>query len=217
MSNQPYIAPGGSTAYRKSDGSGTDVDPFVAYFREDQLRTTAGTPADVPASKTTLTSTPATPYTEIQLLKAILLNASSSSATNYAEVTSGTTAIAVSTTLATVITIDARNYRRLNLQIQNTGTVALNAFSIQGRYNSGLGSFYNPRAASTADFTTNRALQTGNVTAFVYDASGDLTVLAAGSNGWVELNVERYESIQIQCRVATGTGAVKIDGIAKGS
>lgn len=212
MANQPYIAPGGSTAYRKATGVGTDGDPFVASFVEDQLRTSVGTTTQLPADKTTLTATPATAYSEIQLLKAILLN--SSGIASYAEVTSGSTAVTVGTSLTTVITIDVRSYRKLNLQIQNSGATALNAFSVQGRYNSSL-STYNPRAASTADFTTGRALQTGNPTAFVYDASGDLTVLAGSTNGWVELNVERYESIQIQCRVASGSTTVRIDGIAK--
>lgn len=46
MANQPYIAPGGGTAYRKSDGTGTDVDPFVAHFKEDALRSAIGTTAD---------------------------------------------------------------------------------------------------------------------------------------------------------------------------
>lgn len=216
MSNQPYIAPGGSTAYRKSDGSGTDVDPFVAYFREDALRTAHGTPADLPANTATLTTTPATAYSEIQLLKALVLGQSTGTvAATYAECTSGTTAITITTTLTTVITVDVRGWKRLNLQIQNLGATALNAFSVQGRYNSGLGSFYNPRAAATADFTTGRALQTGNATAFVFDASADLTVLAATTSGWIELNVEKYESIRIQARVATGTTTMRIDGVAK--
>lgn len=212
MANQPYIAPGGSTAYRKATGAGTDGDPFIAWFVEDQLRTSVGITTQLPADKTILTATPATAYSEIQLLKAILLN--SSGTASYAEVTSGGTAVTVNTSLTTVITVDVRSYSSLNLQIQNTGATALNAFSVQGRYNSSL-STYNPRAASTADFTTGRALQTGNPTAFVYDASADLTTLAGSTNGWLELNVERYESIQIQCRVASGSTTVRIDGIAK--
>lgn len=132
----------------------------------------------------------------------------------YAECSSGS-AIAVSTSSTAILTVDVRNFRRLNLQIQNTGATALSGFTVSGRYNSGLGGFYNPRASSTADFTTSRALQTGNSTAFVYDASGDLTALGGGASGWVELNVERYESIKISAQVASGSSTVRVDGVAK--
>jgi hypothetical protein len=46
LPNQPYIAPGGQTAYRKSDGDGSDANAFIAWFREDVLRTAIGTAAD---------------------------------------------------------------------------------------------------------------------------------------------------------------------------
>lgn len=44
---QPYIAPGGQPAYRKADGTGTELDPFVAHFIEQALEQAIGTQADV--------------------------------------------------------------------------------------------------------------------------------------------------------------------------
>lgn len=169
------------------------------------------------ASAATPTGTVAMAKTSGGTVSAVSVDASGSllvsTNNNYSEFSSGS--VSVGTTAATVITVDVRNFRRMNIQIQNTGSTALAAFSVQGRYHSSLGGLYNPRAASTSDFTTNRAIQTGNATAFVYDASADLTTLAGSSNGWLELNVERYESVRIQAQVASGSTTLKIDGIAK--
>lgn len=41
MANQTYIQPGGSTAYRKSDGTGTDLDPFIPHFKQPDFGTAA--------------------------------------------------------------------------------------------------------------------------------------------------------------------------------
>lgn len=211
MPSTSYVDGDGLKKNRKVRGNGDTTTPYEGYVVDDDLNTATGTQAQAPAVKSTLATTGATPYSIIQLLKGILLNLGTE--TQYTEFASGV--ISVGTTLTTVVTVDVRNFRRMNIQIQNTGATALNAFSVQGRYNSGLGGFYNPRASTTADFTTNRALQTGNSTAFVLDASADLTVLAGSGSGWLELNVERYESIQIQATVASGTTNLRIDGIAK--
>ncbi len=49
MPNQPYIAPGGQTAYRKSDGTGAELDAFVAHFKEEMVRQLLGDPTQAPS------------------------------------------------------------------------------------------------------------------------------------------------------------------------
>lgn len=56
MANQPYIAPGGQPAFRKADGTGTDLDPFVAYFKNPIVDAAIGTNADAASATGTISA-----------------------------------------------------------------------------------------------------------------------------------------------------------------
>lgn len=124
-----------------------------------------------------------------------------------------TASVAVSTSATTVVIIDTQGVSRIGLQVENQGAGALNLFEVAVRYNEALGGFYNPRVSTAADFTTERGLALSNPLKVCIDASGNLSALAAGASGWLELNVANYRSIRINCRGAAAT-SVRISGIA---
>jgi hypothetical protein len=118
----------------------------------------------------------------------------------------------VGTTLTTLAIFDCRNWKKLGLVVLNTGTANLGEFKVAVKYK-GTESF-RVRLETAADYTTNTATQSGNSEAMAIAASGDLTTLAGGSEGWLELNVERVGFVVIQVQ-STGSTDLEISAILK--
>lgn len=129
----------------------------------------------------------------------------------YSEFSSGSVAVSTNPTIVQII--DTNGYNRVGLQVENLGAGALNLFEVAVNYNESLGGFYNPRVATAADFTSERGLALSNPLKVCIDASGNLSALAAGASGWIELNVTNYRRVRIICRGAAAT-SVRVSGIA---
>lgn len=211
MANQTYIQPGGSTVYRKSDGTGTDIDPFLPHFKEDALRTAHGTPVDLPANKTTLTATPATAYNEIQLLKALLLE--SGATQTYSNEVTQVTAGAVTDAYPAngQVIIDCKDWRYLNLWIQNTGATAISAVKLEGALSTGLEFKYKYIAETSANYTTESGKNGNNQLIHVIESSG-LPTIATSAEGWVQLWVATLDRVKVSCKTASGSTTVQING-----
>lgn len=101
---------------------------------------------------------------------------------------------------ATMYTLQCFGLRRVWFRFAVT-VRALTAFKVNGRFHPDDGT-YSTLASAAADFTTPRGI--------VYGASGDLTTLAVGS-GWLALDVQGLEQIQLVGRCATdNTGKVDV-------
>jgi hypothetical protein len=100
----------------------------------------------------------------------------------------------------TLLELPVRGMTRLLVQIA-VATQALDAFLIQGRPtpDASLVTLYSTAAAFTSP--------DGGV---VVAASGDLTTLAAGSTGWVLLNVPGFWDVKILASAAVDSAVVQV-------
>lgn len=85
-------------------------------------------------------------------------------------------------------------------------TQNLDAFIVQARMSPN--DSYQTIRSVAADYTTPAGI--------VIDASGDLTVQAAGSSGWLALNVTPFHSIRILASAAADSASVTARAIGKG-
>ncbi len=130
-----------------------------------------------------------------------------SSAVNIASVT-------VTTTVATIAEIVTADYDYLSLWIQNTGAVALNELKTEAGFSASLAFKYAflAGAASSGSYSTGTGKQSGNSLIPIIFAN-NLPALAGGGDGFVEIDVRRYQRIRLQASVASGTTTVVINGM----
>jgi len=114
----------------------------------------------------------------------------------------GSESVVTSTSNVTVTTLDVRGLNVLYVEIQPV-TEALTAFEIAARPNT-QGTF-NTLFSASGDFTSPDGLLIG--------ASGDLTVLSAGSTGWFIMFCLGLDRVQLS---ATAAGAGTLTVIAGG-
>ncbi len=106
-------------------------------------------------------------------------------------------AVTTGTSLTDIVEIDASALKRISADIA-VATEALDAFEIQVRV-AGTGT-YRTLKSTAAHFTAPSGV--------LLECSGDLTVLASGSNGQFLMDCAGYESVRIQASSAAGTGVV---------
>jgi hypothetical protein len=128
---------------------------------------------------------------------------SGGSSANSAE--SAASAVSVTTSDTTLLDVDVSGYSRLGVYVSNAGSQAFSNFSVQTRWHS-TGAFVT-RLDDASSFTSLGGM--------LLDASGDLTVLANGANGWLELDVSCVQTVRLRARVASSTTSVNVLAIAK--
>lgn len=106
----------------------------------------------------------------------------------------------------TFLTVDVSQLARVAFEIKNEGANAFDAFIVQGKVTSG--SNWMTLFSAAADFTSPAGL--------VVDASGDLTVLAAGATGWLVLDCLGFNGIRLQAS-ANVSGATSASAFAGGA
>lgn len=96
--------------------------------------------------------------------------------------------------LATVITIPCADMERVFIDLATSNDSALDQFGVQGKFNDDATArtLYNTAAA----FTSPAGLIVG--------ASGDLTTLAANSNGWLIVDTRGLYQLILQAAQAAG-------------
>jgi len=124
-----------------------------------------------------------------------------------------TSGVAIGVSLATLITVDVRNFDFLSVEITN-GVVALAECQVQAKYHSG-SSVWHPKTFGATEYTTGSGKQSGNSRITIIEASGNLNILGVNASGWVEIDCSRYESIRLQARVVSGTSIVTTRVYAK--
>lgn len=124
------------------------------------------------------------------------------------------TAVTVTTTVTTVAEIVTADWAYLSLWIQNTGGVALNEFKTEAGLSASLEFKYAflGGATSSGSYTTGTGKQSGNSLIPIIFAN-NLPTIAGGGEGFVEVDVRRYQRIRLQASVATGTTTIVINGI----
>lgn len=142
-------------------------------------------------------------------LKAI---ATSQSTTSKITITSAS----VTTSLETVLEVVTEQYRYLSLWIQNTGGQALNELKTEAGYSEDLLYKYSFLAGSADanSYGNNMGKRSGNSLVPVVDSNG-LPAIASGSEGYLELDVRRFQRIRLQASVETGSTTLQINGILK--
>lgn len=105
-----------------------------------------------------------------------------------------------------ILDIEVSQLARVALEIRNTGANALDVFNVQGKVHPD--GAYMTILTVAADYTTPAGI--------VVDASGDLTVLAAGATGWLILDALAFISIRLQAS-ANVAGATTVGVFAGGS
>jgi len=105
-----------------------------------------------------------------------------------------------------LLDMDVSQLARIALEIKNTGANAFDAFIVQGKVHVD-GAFVTILSVA-ADYTTPAGI--------VVDASGDLTILAAGTTGWLILDALSFIAIRLQAS-ANVAGATTASVLAGGS
>lgn len=121
--------------------------------------------------------------------------------------------VSVTTTTSTIAEIVTADWDYLTLWIQNTGTVALNELKIEAGISATLLFKYAYLAgtASSTSYSTGTGRQSGNSLIPIIFAN-NLPAIAAGGDGFVEIDVRRYQRIRLQASVASGSTTVAING-----
>lgn len=105
-----------------------------------------------------------------------------------------------------LLDMDVSQVARLALEIRNTGANAFDAFIVQGKFHPD--GAYVTILSAAADYTAPAGI--------VVDASGDLTVLAAGATGWLILDALAFIKLKVQAS-ANVAGATTAGVFAGGS
>lgn len=100
----------------------------------------------------------------------------------------------------TILELSTTEIARLGVEVKNSSANAFDAFVVQGKFHKD-GNWVTLYSAG-ADFSSPTGL--------LIDASGDLTVLAAGASGWLILDVLGLFSVRIQASVATADGTCDV-------
>lgn len=217
MAHTVYNDGDGLKKYRKVRGNGDTTTPYEGYVVDQDLITATGTQAQTPASKSVLTSTGATPYSVIQLLKGILLEGGSggTAAPAFLEF-STTTPVSVGTANTELLVVDCRGWNHLAVTIANTGTTAFSDFFVAMRTNTTAA--WRQLTFTESDFTTNVSKNSGNMGLHLIDTSNFggfgqafLTMPASGS-GWILMNVRGFSHVRFVATVAAGTTTATVFG-----
>ncbi len=115
----------------------------------------------------------------------------------------GVTVPAAGNTTLLEVPVDDVAFMGLSIAV---ATQNLDAFLVQGRMSPN--DAYQTILSAAADYTTPAGI--------VVDASGDLTVQAAGTSGWLLLNVLPFHSIRIQASAVANNASVTARAIARG-
>lgn len=220
MTYTTYTDADGLKKNRKVRGAGTTGDPYEGYSYDVELNTTTGTRTQIPADKATLTTTGGTAYSIIQLLKGILLNSGStgggSTSLVYSQAVDVTPVVITATSPALVTEINTADWNYLSLWIQNTGTDALNELITEAGFSATLTSKYAylAGAAATGSYGSGTGKQSNNTLIPIIFAN-NLPALASGADGFIELDVRRYERIRFRASVASGSATLAINGLLK--
>lgn len=95
----------------------------------------------------------------------------------------------------TIVEEDMIGYSRMFLEIRNAGANAISGFAVVGM--AGPAGSDLPLYSTSADFTLPSGTLVGT--------SSDLTALAGGNTGWLELDVSSYWRVKIVTRSANHT------------
>jgi hypothetical protein len=118
----------------------------------------------------------------------------------------------VSSSLTTICEIDCRKWRSLGLQVSNTGSEDLAEFEVQVKYRSS--GTYQIRLSTAADYTTDTSATSGKP-GLAIAASGDLTSLLLGADGWLELDVSLISFVRLQAATSSGSTDISALGVLK--
>lgn len=196
-----YDGSGGTTFYTKDvEGVGTTGDPH-----KSGVVVRGGGDFGVEAD---------TPNKDGNLLETLHYIANNLGSSSYSQNIALATVTAIGTTLKDVLDIVCADYRRLSLRVDNTGSVVLSDLQVQGFESSGFPYDYSLEAGAdiTGSYTTYSGKQSGNSLITVITSSGTLPALPASSKAGILLNVECYQRIRLQAKVATGTTTLQIAG-----